>query len=127
MDVTPTMKKAVELVKKANEGEVCLPDFQRDFVWTREGVADLVRSILRGYYIGSLLLLGCDPIDPPFQLVNLRGAKQQQNLQPHWLVLDGQQRLTSLLYALYAPNLPLKDSSQRRYFFVDLKLLITDH
>jgi len=124
MDVTPTMKKVVELVKKANEGEVCLPDFQRDFVWPREAVADLVRSILRGYYIGSLLLLGCNPTDPPFQLVTLRGSKQQQDLQPHWLVLDGQQRLTALLYALYAPNTPLKDSSQRRYFFVDLKLLI---
>ncbi len=124
MDVTPTMRKVVDLVNKANEGEVCLPDFQRDFVWSREEVADLVRSILRGYYIGSLLLLGCNPTDPPFQLVALRGAKKQQNLTPHWLVLDGQQRLTSLLYALYAPNHPLKDSSQRRYYFINLTLLI---
>ncbi len=38
-------------------------------------------------------------------------------------MLDGQQRLTALLYALTAPDLSLKDSSQRRWFFLDLKLL----
>ena len=40
--------------------EFALPDFERDFVWTREEVADLVRSIVGGYFIGSLLLLRCD-------------------------------------------------------------------
>jgi hypothetical protein len=41
-------------------------------------------------------------------------------------VLDGQQRLSSLIYALTAPDLSLKDSSQRRWFFVDLDVLIDE-
>ena len=105
-------------------GALCLPNFQRDFVWTRDEVADLVRSILRGYFIGSLLLLRCDPTSPPFAPVFLRGASPAHvHPKPELLVLDGQQRLSSLLYALTAPDLSLKDSSQRRWFFVDLDLL----
>ena len=46
--------------------------------------------------------------------------------RPELLVLDGQQRLTSLLYALVAPDLPLKDSRLRRWFFVNLDLLLID-
>src|SRR5262249_25768157 len=82
------------------------------------------RSVLRGYYIGSLLLLRCDPQNPPFAPVFLKGADPlHQKPHPELLVLDGQQRLTALLYALAAPDRPLKDSSQRRWFFVNLDLL----
>ena len=41
-------------------------------------------------------------------------------------ILDGQQRITALIYALTAPNLGLKDSRRRRWFFLDLKLLLED-
>ena len=46
--------------------------------------------------------------------------------RPELLMLDGQQRLTSLLYALNAPRLTLKDSYQRRWFFIDLATLLTE-
>ena len=49
-----------------------------------------------------------------------------QDPRPKLLALDGQQRLTALLYALTAPDLSLKDSSQRRWFYLDLKLLLED-
>jgi hypothetical protein len=127
MEITPGKRKLVGLVEQAYEGKVCLPNFQRSFVWPREQVADLIRSVARGYYIGSLLLLRCDPQQPPFAPVFLRGAKPPSNEpRPELLVLDGQQRLTSLLYALAAPDLPLKDSSQRRWFFVNLNILLND-
>ena len=75
VEIIPDKRKVVGLVEQAHEGKICLPNFQRDFVWTREEVADLVRSIVRGYFIGSLLLLRCDPANPPFAPVFLRGAK----------------------------------------------------
>lgn len=127
MDIIPDKRKLVGLIEQADEGKLCLPNFQRDFVWSREEVADLMRSILRRYFIGSLLLLRCDPQQPPFAPIFLRGAKPLfQQPRPEILVLDGQQRLTALLYALTAPDLPLKDTNQRRWFFVDLNLLLTD-
>src|SRR6266571_4520163 len=60
MEIFPDKRNLVGLVEQACEGKICLPNFQRDFVWTREEVADLIRSIVRGYFIGSLLLLRCD-------------------------------------------------------------------
>lgn len=127
MEIIPDKRKVVGLVEQAHEGKICLPNFQRNFVWTREEVADLVRSIVRGYFIGSLLLLRCDPANPPFAPVFLRGAKPAyRDARPELLVLDGQQRLSSLIYALTAPDLSLKDSSQRRWFFVNLDLLLNE-
>jgi hypothetical protein len=127
MEIIPDKRKVVGLIEHAHEGKICLPNFQRDFVWTREGVADLVRSIIRGYFIGSLLLLRCDPNSPPFAPEFLRGANPPyRDGRPELLVLDGQQRLSSLMYALTAPDLSLKDSSQRRWFFVDLDVLLSE-
>lgn len=127
MEIIPDKRRIVGLIEQAYDGKICLPDFQRDFVWKRDEVADLIRSILRRYFVGSLLLLRCDPHKPPFAPAFLRGAKPQYaEARPELLVLDGQQRLTSLLYALTAPDLNLKDSSQRRWFFVNLQLLLTD-
>src|SRR5207249_3755499 len=125
MEIIPDKRKVVGLVEQAHEGKICLPNFQRDFVWTREEVADLVRSIVRRYFIGSLLLLRCDPALPPFAPLFLRGSKPEyQEPKPELLILDGQQRLSSLIYALTAPDLSLKDSSQRRWFFLNLDLLL---
>jgi hypothetical protein len=59
--------------------------------------------------------------------VFLRGSKPPaQDPRPELLILDGQQRLSSLIYALTAPDLSLKDSSQRRWFFVDLDVLLNE-
>ena len=127
MEIIPDKRKVTGLVEAAHEGKICLPNFQRDFVWTREEVADLVRSIIRGYFIGSLLLLRCDANNPPFAPVFLRGSDPtSRDPRPELLILDGQQRLSSLIYALTAPDLSLKDSSQRRWFFVNLNVLLSE-
>ena len=127
MDIIPDKRKVVGLVEHAHEGKICLPNFQRDFVWTRDEVADLVRSIIRGYFIGSLLLLRCDPNNPPFAPEYLRGSSPEHTTpRPEHLILDGQQRLSSLIYALTAPDLSLKDSSQRRWFYVNLDVLLEE-
>ena len=127
MDIIPDKRRVIGLVEQGYEGKICLPNFQRDFVWTREEVADLVRSIMRGYFIGSLLLLRCDANSPPFAPIFLRGAKPlNREPRPELLILDGQQRLSSLIYALTAPDASLKDSSQRRWYFLDLNVLLSE-
>ena len=127
MEITPDKRKLVALVEQAHHGDLCLPEFQRDFVWPRDQVADLVRSVLRGYYVGSVLLLHTNPDHPPFQPSFLRGAVPKGVLpRPKQLVLDGQQRLTSLMYALTAPDYNLKETKKPRRFFVDLQKALRD-
>jgi len=127
VEITPDKKRLTKLVEAAYDGDLCLPHFQRDFVWTRDQVGDLIRSVLRGYFIGSLLLLSSDPDRPPFAPIALTGASAQaEALRPTSLVLDGQQRLTALLYALVAPGTPLKNSKTPRRYFVNLDLMATD-
>jgi len=127
MEIMPDKRKLIGLVQQAHEGSICLPDFQRDFVWPPDQIADLLRSILRGYFIGSLLLLRCDKNQPPFSPALLRGAKQKHvSPQPELLLLDGQQRLTALIYALTAPDLPLKGTKLRRWFYIDLDRLTSN-
>jgi hypothetical protein len=127
MEIITDKRKLLPMVLKACEGKICLPDFQRDFVWPPDAIADLLRSMLRRYFVGSLLLLRCDPNDPPFAPCLLYGAKSSTTtLIPDELLLDGQQRVTSLVYAFNAPDLPLKNTKYRRWFFVDLGLLGKD-
>jgi Protein of unknown function DUF262 len=87
-----------ELVNLARDGRIRVPHFQRDFRWESKDVRRLFDSIIRGYPIGSLLLwrrpapaaritLGALTLDVP---------ERQDAL---WVV-DGQQRLTSLVNAL---------------------------
>lgn len=125
MEIIPDKRKLLELVSQANDGKLCLPHFQRSFVWKHEAIADLISSVIRGYYIGSLLLLRCDPAQAPFSPKKFRGA-DANDPAPDLLVLDGQQRITSLLYALKAPDLRLKDSKKPRRYFFDIQKLLKD-
>jgi len=117
--MTPTSENLSDLVSRAHSGIICLPEFQRDFVWTRDQTSDLLRSVVRGDYIGSLLLLRCDRRRSPFAPRAVAGAAPAKTtLTPDWLVMDGQQRLTALSYVFY-PNSTLKLSkakSPTRYF-----------
>ncbi len=132
MNITPDKKRVVDFIEQAYEGKLCLPDFQREFVWRRDEVADLVHSILRGYFIGQLLLLPCDPLQPPFAPRALYPVARRR-ASPHAtaLILDGQQRMTSLLYALHDPahldtGAYLKDCSQHCSFFINLRNFLDD-
>ena len=90
-------------------GKLVLPVFQRNFVWARDEITALLVSILQGHYIGSLLLLNIDSEAVPFAHRVLQGVELNGNAaHPHAMILDGQQRLTSLHYAFAAPDIPLR-------------------
>ena len=114
-------EKLIDIVRLAYEGEFVLPDFQRNFVWNRIDIEELIKSILENIFIGVFLIQRVDPRDPPFKVIPVKGAKgiNTQTVSLN-LILDGQQRITSLLYALYAPDYPLRNTAYRHFFFLDL-------
>ena len=122
MEIRPDKVPVLRLVEQAQEGRIALPQFQRNFVWPREEIADLLLSILKGYFIGTFLLLETDRDHTPFGVRPLAGVgKRPEDLRPERLVLDGQQRLTSLHYVLAAPAIPLRWTRHPYRFFLDLR------
>jgi hypothetical protein len=99
-EITPQVIHLIDLLKRAKEGRLRVPHFQRDFVWRRQDIADLFDSIARQYPIGTLFLWGAQPVPNsrprigPLSLPEYKGET--------WLVLDGQQRLTTLVGVLLA-------------------------
>ncbi len=81
-----------ELVSKIERGELRLPEMQRRYVWRATRVRDLFDSLYRKYPSGSILIWETDE-KVPFQEMAL---EQQNNPYRTQLLLDGQQRLTSL-------------------------------
>lgn len=130
MELEWSKKKLLELVRKAYHGEVMLPDFQRNFVWARNDIEELICSSLERMFIGTFLIQRVNPTDVPFKVIPIEGADKVNgyfNPRPEIIVLDGQQRLTSLFYALYSPDIPLKNTTNPYAFFIDLQELCVDN
>src|SRR5438128_2422291 len=82
-----------ELVGMIERGELRLPEMQRQYVWRSTRVRDLLDSLYRGYPSGAILLWETDEAVP---LQESAVEQQQSPYQRTRLLLDGQQRLTSL-------------------------------
>ncbi|MEI6308967.1 MAG: DUF262 domain-containing protein [bacterium] len=88
------------LVKKISLGEIGLPDIQRPFVWNNAKVRDLFDSMYKGYPVGYLLFWE----NGSTNVSRTIGTDTKQK-SPHLVIVDGQQRLTSL-YAVIK-NIPV--------------------
>jgi uncharacterized protein with ParB-like and HNH nuclease domain len=84
-----------KLIDDIEMGEIGLPDIQRPFVWKDAKVRDLFDSMFRGYPVGYLLFWENQIGEKTKQI----GANKHQKI-PHLLIVDGQQRLTSLYAVL---------------------------
>lgn len=69
-----------------------LPTIQREFVWDAEEIKELLDSIIKGYPIGSIILWKPNVDFPSVPLM----GEDSKNYKPTY-ILDGQQRLTSLM------------------------------
>lgn len=84
------MTKLSSILDQIDNGTVLLPEFQRGYVWNREQVRGLMRSLYRRYPVGALLIWETEPsvADVRAPATGSAGVKQ--------LLLDGQQRVTTL-------------------------------
>ncbi len=87
-----------EWLKMADEGRIALPSFQRSYVWEKQRIADYLKALFENRPTGIFLTLESQD---PLQFVSrtLKGI-DADDLTPDELVLDGQQRITSLWNAL---------------------------
>lgn len=111
-DTNPRALK--DLLSEINSRTTVLPDFQRDFVWDPAATQELIVSIANNYPAGSLLRVR--DRKKAFAAREFEGAPKLNGHTHTFLVLDGQQRLTSLYQAFYGVGDHL--------YFLELKKLL---
>lgn len=105
------------LLEHLIQGKYGLPDFQRDFVWREKQVVDLLDSIYRGIFIGVPTVVEHNGMMNPKNLQSVAdlhdylGFDCSSYLESSMLIIDGQQRLTSILYLFYCETLALRPKS----------------
>lgn len=116
-----------ELLRHCENGKTQLPDFQRSWVWDEERIKGLVASISQAFPVGALMTLEVKPgaadtfARRPIQGVDPAAATSA----PDQLLLDGQQRMTSLyqtclrreVVQTVTPRLKLV----KRWFYIDIR------
>lgn len=97
------------LLSRIERGEIGLPDIQRPFVWSNAQVRDLFDSMYKGFPVGYLLFWSTGADVGARQI----GTDAKQSV-PDLLVVDGQQRLTSLFAVITGTSIVRKDYSEGR-------------
>lgn len=121
-----TLEKYLE---RTTSGVIQLPDFQRSYKWDEERVRQILVTVLRGHPMGVVMLLETGNDQVRFKPRPVEGT-QGADSEPGYLLLDGQQRLTSLTQALTGEGIVhTKDARGKlldRKFFINIADAIAD-
>jgi len=122
---TPFLKDILEVI---HNGKWQLPDFQRGWVWDDEHIRDLIASISLSYPIGAVMLFETGGEGVRFRPRLVEGVEESPTT-PEQLILDGQQRLTSLYYVLRSGEpVPTRTKGKdiKRFYYLDIEKCL-DH
>ena len=120
-------RQITDLMKTIHAGSTQLPDFQRGWVWDDNRIRALIASITCNFPVGAAMFLEYGNENVRFKYRVIEGSPAQ-NTAPKELILDGQQRLTSIYSALYSDK-PVKTRTDKgkeieRYYYIDIKKAI---
>jgi hypothetical protein len=114
-----------QLLDECHRGIIQLPDFQRSWVWDEDRIKSLIASVSRAFPIGALMSLDTGgPVN--FKPRPVEGAPPTaRQTAPRSLLLDGQQRMTSLyqvtLRGKVVETVTPKRKKVRRWFYIDIR------
>ena len=126
--IQPHLKKLLDDIAT---GKMQLPDFQRGWVWDDEHIKSLIASLSLSFPIGAVMTLETGGSDVRFKPRPIEGTDSAHiQEEPETLILDGQQRLTSLFQSLMAGNaVETKDAKGKkikRWYYLDMRQCIAD-
>ncbi|MFE9187813.1 DUF262 domain-containing protein [Micromonospora haikouensis] len=112
------------MLEDIESGILQLPDFQREWKWDDQRIRELIATVTLDYPLGVVMTLETGG-KTPFRPRTLTGADAGRNVAPDLLLLDGQQRLTSLFQALHLGR-PVRTVDERnreleRWYYVDIR------
>lgn len=114
-----------ELLEDCHRGVLQLPDFQRSWVWDEDRIKSLIASVSRAFPVGALMSLNSGgPVN--FKPRPVEGAPAEaRQATPQSLLLDGQQRMTSLyqvtLRGHVVETVTPKNKKVKRWFYIDIR------
>lgn len=110
------------ILRDIDSGKIQLPDFQRGWVWDDHRIQALIVSIMSGYPVGALMFLEYGGDSVRFKYRPFTGS--DKDCKPEILVLDGQQRMTSVFTSLYCkspvPTCDDKGKDIMRFYYLDI-------
>lgn len=117
-------RQITDLMKAIDEGRAQLPDFQRGWVWDDGRIKALIASITSNFPVGAAMFLEYGNANIRFKYRTIEGSPAQ-NAVPSELILDGQQRLTSIYSSLFS-NKPVHTRTDKgkdilRYYYIDIE------
>ncbi len=119
----PHSMALITLSVEIEKGSVKIPQFQRDFVWTKQKSAELLDSVLKGYPIGTFIFWKTK--EELRSIRNIGGLDLPKTPKGDFIlyVLDGQQRLTSLFAAVKGLTIERADGDKEDFstFYVNLE------
>lgn len=119
-----------KLLEDIRDGKIQLPDFQRGWIWDDNHIQSLLVSIARSFPVGAVMLLetGGDVNFRVRPIENVEFSGSDPN--PDELILDGQQRLTSLTQALVLDDAVRTRNAQgrpiKRHYYIDIEAALQD-
>ncbi|MBQ4133247.1 MAG: DUF262 domain-containing protein [Desulfovibrionaceae bacterium] len=118
-----------DLLRKIEEGVIQLPDFQRGWVWDDTRIRALIASVSQGYPVGAVMSMETGDDGVRFSSRPFEGAKPTQH-HPEILILDGQQRLTSLFLSLKnkeaVPTSDERKNTIKRFYYLNIAACLSD-
>ena len=127
--LTP-MYELGEYLTWTRSGEIQLPDFQRGYKWEDERIRQLLMTVLRGHPLGVVMLLKTGNSQVRFKPRAIEGVDLAPGTDAKFLLLDGQQRLTSLTQALSGDGVVnTKDARGKlldRRYLVHMRIALND-
>lgn len=121
-------RQLIELMREVDSGAAQLPDFQRGWVWDDGRIRALILSVIHNFPVGAAMFLEYGNESIHFKYKPIEGSPAAPTVEPDELILDGQQRLTSLYNALYSRN-PVHTRTDKgkdidRYYYLDIEKVL---
>lgn len=125
MDSFDSTKKGLfEVLKDVEKGKIQLPDFQRGWVWDDFRIKGLLASVAKSFPIGAIMLLETGNESVRFKSKPIESVQLPANVKPEMLILDGQQRLTSLYQTIFSNKAVVTRNSRggeiKRWYYIDM-------
>ncbi|MEU5393262.1 GmrSD restriction endonuclease domain-containing protein [Streptomyces tibetensis] len=119
-----------DVLRQVEVGKAQLPEFQRGWVWPWPNIASLLASISLSYPVGTVMLLRAGG-NVRFKYRPIEGATPTGEPEPESLILDGQQRLTSLFQALKLRRPVVTQDTRKQqvsgWFYVDMRRALEEN